>query len=267
VEAANYLARARISRARFASLPDALRPQSEHDAYLIQDQVRHALSATFGPQVGYKIGCTTKVMQDYLGIDHPCGGTIYSGGLKRSGETLPARDYVRPGIECEIDVELGRALEASSAPFDLAAVSDAVGAIFAAIEIVDDRYVDWRSLGTPTLIADDFFHAGLVLGDRVLNRQNQNNSGLLSRELAALLGVTWVNGVEVGRGNGRDILGEPLHALVWLANHCAKRGVSLPAGTLVSLGSLVQTQWLNPGDRVEIEIERLGRVSLTISDA
>ena len=40
----------------------------------------------------------------------------------------------------------------------------AVGAVMAAIEIVDDRYVDWRALDAPTLTADDFFGAGCVLG-------------------------------------------------------------------------------------------------------
>ena len=76
-----------------------------------------------------------------------------------------------------------------------------------------------------------------------------------------------MNGVEVGRGQGADIMGNPLEALVWLANHCARRGVSLPKGTLVSLGSLIQTHWLEPGDSAEIEIERLGTVKLTYARA
>jgi 2-keto-4-pentenoate hydratase len=129
--------------------------------------------------------------------------------------------------------------------------------------MVDDRYVHWRSLDAPTLIADDFFHAGMVLGQR----QTQWNAADLGADLSALSGAAWVNGVEVGRGRGADILGNPLEALAWLANHCARRGVSLPRGTLVTLGSLTQTHWLEPGDTAEIEIERLGVVKFTYATA
>ena len=46
-------------------------------------------------------------------------------------------------------------------------VAPSVAACMAAIELVDDRYADYRSLGTPTLIADDFFHVGCVLAPEV----------------------------------------------------------------------------------------------------
>ena len=42
-----------------------------------------------------------------------------------------------------------------------------IEAYLPAIEIVDDRYVDWQTLGAPTLVADDFFAAGCVLGKPV----------------------------------------------------------------------------------------------------
>ena len=43
----------------------------------------------------------------------------------------------------------------------------AVEAYYPAIEIVDDRYAKWETLGAPTLVADDFFAAGCVLGEAV----------------------------------------------------------------------------------------------------
>jgi 2-keto-4-pentenoate hydratase len=263
-EAARRIVTARTTRTAFAGLPSALQPRSEVAAYDLQDMVRDQLiAAGYGRLVGYKVGCTTPVMQSYLNIDHPCAGNMLARGLTRSGAVLPLKDYVHPGMECEIAVELAHALDAANAPFDQAAVAGAVGAVFAAIEVVDDRYVHWRSLDAPTLIADDFFHAGMVLGQR----QTHWNAADLGADLSALAGAAWVNGVEVGRGRGADILGNPLEALAWLANHCARRGVSLPRGTLVTLGSLTQTHWLEPGDTAEIEIERLGAVKFTYAAA
>src|SRR4051812_44743096 len=209
-EAARRIVTARTSRTPFAGLPSGLQPRSETAAYDLQDMVRDQLiAAGYGRLLGYKVGCTTPVMQRYLNIDHPCAGNMLSRGLTRSGAVLPFKDYVLPGIECELAVELWQPLEAASAPFTAASVAPAVGAVFAAIEVVDDRYVHWRSLDSQTLIADDFFHAGLVLGQR----QTHWNAATLGADLAALGGAAWVNGVEVGRGRGVDILGNPLEAL------------------------------------------------------
>ena len=132
-------------------------------------------------------------------------------------------------------------------------VAAAVGACMAAIEVVDDRYEDYRSLDTPTLIADDFFNAGCVLGEPVERWREL--------DLAALRGRMSINGSEVGQGRGGDILGHPLRALAWLANALAARGRALEPEEFVLLGSVVQTQWVAAGDHVEIEIEALGGAS------
>ena len=123
----------------------------------------------------------------------------------------------------------------------------------AAIEIVDDRYVDFtrRVPDWRTWIADDFFGAGAVLGEPVTNWQ--------VLDLPSLQGRMRINSSPVGSGYGRDIInGHPLEALVWLANDQAQRGHDLQAGWIVLLGSVVQTKWISAGDRVEIEIDGLG---------
>jgi 2-keto-4-pentenoate hydratase len=107
-------------------------------------------------------------------------------------------------------------------------------------------------MGAPTLVADDFFAAGCVLGEPVACEA--------APDLLAVVGRALINGVEVGRGTGADVLGHPHHALAWLANHLADEGRSLHAGQLVLTGSLVKTVWLTAGDRVTMELEGLGRV-------
>ncbi len=69
-------------------------------------------------------------------------------------------------------------------------------------------------------------------------------------DLAAMQGRAFINGTLAGEGTGADVLGHPLHALAWLANHLAARGDGLEAGQLVLTGSLVKTVWLKAGDRV-----------------
>lgn len=48
---------------------------TDTQAYQIQREVGKVLQAgKHGRVVGTKIGCTTKVMQDFMGIAHPCAG-------------------------------------------------------------------------------------------------------------------------------------------------------------------------------------------------
>jgi 2-keto-4-pentenoate hydratase len=122
----------------------------------------------------------------------------------------------------------------------------------AAIEVVQDRYVDYPSLDTPTLIADDFFHYACVLGAQA--------ESLPPQSLREVTGTMAINGRPVGHGVGTDILGDPLNVLSWLANSCAAWGTPLLAGDVVLLGSLVQTQWVQAGDVVTIANDPLGEV-------
>ena len=257
--AADRVAEARIALAPLGQLPEAIRPKDEASAYAVQSAVHKRLTNTrYGRRIGWKIGCTTPVMQTYLGIPNPCGAGLFEGTKHCSGATISAAGFRHVGIECEIAVELARDLPATRAPFSAEAVAEAVDSVMAAIELVDDRYADWRQTDTPTLIADDFFAAGCVLGAPLAVTD--------APELAGVVGVTRINDVEFGRGVGADVLSHPFAALAWLANSLAARGESLRAGEIVLTGSLVETRWLNAGDRVEIAISGLGGVTLTVSE-
>jgi 2-keto-4-pentenoate hydratase len=177
---------------------------------------------------------------------------VFEKGVHDSGAKLAASDYVRVGVECEIAVRLKRDLAASEAPFTAEWVGEAIEAYYPAIEIVDDRYVQWETIGAPTLIADDFFAAGCVLGPAV--------AFSAAPDLRTVAGRAVVNGKEAGKGTGADVLGHPHNALAWLANHLAAEGKGLHAGQIVLTGSLVKTLWLKAGDRVTMELERLGTV-------
>jgi 2-keto-4-pentenoate hydratase len=255
--AAKTIATARRDRTALQPLSGKAAPRTEADGYRIQDALHDLLVADFGSMVGYKIGCTSAVMQQYLNIPHPCGGGVYAKGVHESGAPLNHADFVRVGVECEIAAKLARDLLPTEAPFTAEWVAEAIEAYLPAIEIVDDRYTDWQTIGAPTLVADDFFAAGCVLGKPVARSA--------APDLLAVVGRALINGVEIGRGTGADVLGHPHHALAWLANHLAREGKGLHAGQIVLTGSLVKTVWLKPGDHVVMELEGLGKVEATFA--
>src|SRR5688572_12596633 len=244
--AAKRIASARRSRSPLAALSSELVPQDEAEGYQVQRAVHDLLLPQTGSLVGYKIGCTSAVMQQYLDIPHPCAGGVFAKGVHDSGAKLRYGDYVRVGVECEIAVRLARNLAPSEAPFTAEWMMEAIEAYHPAIEIVDDRYVKWEAMGAPTLVADDFFAAGCVLGKAV--------SRTKAPDLLTVKGRAIVNGKQVGRATGAEVLGHARNSLAWLANQQAVEGKGLHAGQMVLTGSLVKTVWLNAGDSVKMEL-------------
>jgi 2-keto-4-pentenoate hydratase len=254
---ARLLAQNRLEKQRLSALSPTLRPIDELAAYAIQAQLHEELAPKLGRISGHKIGCTTAVMQRFLNIPNPCAGGVFSSTVHQSGVTIPHRDFVRPGVECEIVVLLQKDLPPIGQAYTRETVASAVGAIAAGIEIVDDRYVDYKTLDTPTLIADDFFDAGCVIGTPLRAWQEI--------DIPALIGRTRINGVEAGRGEARDVMGHPFAALAWLANSLIGRGQYLKRDEFVFTGSVVETRWVNAGDAIEVDIDRLGTTTITFS--
>lgn len=254
---AQSLANQRLARTQI-DVAEELRPRDEAEAYALQAKVNRRLSASrLGQPIGHKIGCTTPVMQAYLGIPNPCAGEIFANSAVANGGSVSRSDFLKLGVECEIVVRLARDVLPAEAPFTRGSVGDLVGSLHAGIELVDDRYADYRALGALTLIADNFFNAGCVLGEPLHDWRG--------RSLTALAGRMLVNGEEAGRGQGGMILGHPFEALAWLANSRAARGLGLAKHDIVFLGSIVQTRWVAPGDAIRIEVEALGAVELEVS--
>jgi 2-keto-4-pentenoate hydratase len=100
------------------------------------------------------------------------------------------------------------------------------------------------------MIADDFFHAAIVLGPPAADWRRL--------DLAAASGTTTVDGKEVLAGRGADVLGHPMNSLVWLANRLDEIGEHLAAGQIVMTGSLTLPHWAKKGEAVRIAIGGLG---------
>ena len=255
--AASIISSARINKTKLGEIKKDCRPTEENESYLIQNLVKNHLGQKgYGDQVGYKIGCTTPVMQKYLNIHNPCAGVIFESTVQKNFGQTKHNDYQYPGVECEIAVSLSKDMNKNNGLYTEASVVDYVDSVMAAIEIVDDRWDNYHNVSTPTLIADNFFGAGCVLGNR--NKITDIN-------LNSINGYMKINNKIVGSGTGKDIMGNPFKALAWLANLNVTAGTPLSSGQFVLLGSIVETKWVNKGDLVEIEIDELGKASIEFS--
>lgn len=257
--AATELVRQHSSRESFRGLSAPFAPSDTDAAYRIQDafveQLRQQRQSALA---GYKIAITTPAMRDMVGFQDSVAGRLIADQVHRTGHTIRASDYVRLIIEFEIAFELARDLPATTAPWTGATILEHVKCAYPALEIADDRLADYPSLkqSVLTLIADNAWNQGLVVGEPV--------TGLTADAIQALEGIAFIDGREVGRGSGRDVLGHPLDALAWLANHLAARGLSMKAGEIVTTGSLVKSQFPQARSRVDFRLPGLGEVHLAV---
>jgi len=250
--AADLLAGARRDLTLLDGLPDNCRPDNIEDAYLVQD----ALAARLGvAPVGWKVGCTNAAIQAKLGCDEPNAGRILASTLRDSPARLPAAAMFGCGLEAEFAFRLADDLPAAGAPYDRDDVAAAVAGLHPAIEVVGGRFRDWMNVGAVLLAADNVVHCALVIGATVADWRGIDLAG----HEAALA----INGDEIGRGTGANVLGHPLEALAWLANHRAKRGEGLKAGDVITTGSICPAfGWAEAGDAVEARFGDLGAVRI-----
>lgn len=253
--AAAYLRQVRTDRGLVLPLPAAIAPRDEPEGAAVQ----YALAGLAGalPPAGFKIGATGKRMQEYLGLSGPAAGFMARETVFRADGAVRFADCIKPGVECEVAVRLARDLPPGS--YTQATVADAVGEFVAGIEIVENRYDDLKTLGTPSLIADQVYHVAAVLGD-------QGGIDWRSLDIGALRGRILIDGVERDAGVTTDLMGHPFTCLAFLASSpVAAAFGGLKAGQCVMLGSVTPPVWLDAPAAVTVVFDGLPPVTARLA--
>lgn len=212
-----------------------------------------ALAGLVGASVpaGFKIGATGARMQAYLGLSGPAAGFMAAGNVFHDTADLAFASFIRPGVECEVAVVLAHDLPPDT--YGIEDVAQAVGAVVAGVEIVENRYDDLRLLGTPTLIADQVYHCAAVVGTA--------RPDWRELDVGALRGRIAVDGVMRDEGVSSDLMGHPFACLAWLAGSDVTAAFGgLRAGQVVMLGSVTPPVWLDAPGEVTVAFEGLGSV-------
>ena len=199
-------------------------------------------------QVGWKVGLTSRAIQEQFDVHEPVFGCLLSEGRIASGHVFRHADLFKPGFENEVCVVMGRDL--AGPRLTLAEVTRAVDRCHPALEIVEKRGDLTADLALA--LADNAEQKAFVLGAPV--------SLTPDLDLSAIGVRVTINGAEVATGQGDAVLGHPLRSVAWLAARLADHGRGLRAGDHVMTGSFTRQFLVSPGDHVRTEFERLGAV-------
>ena len=252
--AARALQTIRQERSLVLPLPANIAPRTEVQGAAVQAALAALVRAS--PPAGFKIGATGSRMQAYLGISAPIAGFMREADIHHHHATVRFADFIKPGVECEVAVRLARDLPPG--PCSLEQAIAAVGTFFAGIEIVENRYDDLKTLGTPTLLADQMYHCAAVIGDR-------HDIDWRALDIGALRGRISLDDGTTDEGVTSDLLGHPLNGLAWLAGSAeAVAFGGLKAGQVVMLGSVTPPVWLTGPATVTVSFPPLPAVTLRL---
>lgn len=224
------------------------------DAYAVQSAgITDRLAA--GAEVrGHKVGLTSRVMQEMLGVDAPDRGVLLADMLVPDGGQLQLARLVAPRVEVETAFVLRDRLAGPGLTVD--DVLDATEAVCTALEVIDSRIADWQITLLDT-VADNASCAAVVLGERRV--------GPREVDLAAAEGRLLRDGSVLEHGPGSAVLGHPARAVSWLAEQLAELGQALEPGQVVLPGACTRAVPVTSGDAVTGEVDGLGTATVSFA--
>ena len=256
-QAAADLLQAEATRLQIGILSGRYPDMTLDDAYAIQSaQMAQKLSA--GRQIiGWKIGLTSKVMQDALGIDTPDSGVLYDDMLFETGGRVPAGRFIQPRIEAEIAFVMKAPIDGDVTRDQVLAATEAV---VPALEILDTRVqrVDPATGQARKIfdtVADNAANAGIVLG-REHHAPGQHDlrwTGAILRK----------NREVVATGLGAAVLDDPVMGIVWLARRMGQYGQRIEAGQVILSGSFIAPLECPSGTVIDADFGPFGSVSIS----
>ncbi|MGO4723297.1 MULTISPECIES: 2-keto-4-pentenoate hydratase [unclassified Inquilinus] len=199
-------------------------------AACVQKTLVQDLAADAGQPVGYKVGLTSQAMQERLGVGHPVSGVLLGGMLREPITPIPADFAARPMVEADLVAVIGDdGVNQAKTPEEVLAH---LAALQPFIELSDLVLAPTEK---PTAEAITAINVGARLG--VLGPAIPIEPSLADRLATMKVSLTDETGKVLTEAPGSAVLGNPLNAVIWLAQDLAARGEALQPGQRVSLGS------------------------------
>ncbi len=209
---------------------------SDADGACTRAKLNKLMAQRHGAVIGYKAGLTNPAVQKRFNTDKPVWGVLYQGMLLADGAAVDATFGARPLYEADMLVRVkSAAINQAKTP---AEVLEAIDQVVPFIELPDlvvqaPPRLNGAAVGAINVGA----RLGVAGTPIAIPPYRGERYALLDalRDMTVIL--TDGSGAEIARGQGSDILGHPLNAVVWLADALAKEGLAMKPGDLISLGS------------------------------
>lgn len=233
-----------FDKARYETLNGDLAVQDISQAYNAQSAIQDLFSERRGKIAGRKIALTSAAMQKMCGIDHPIVGAIFAFDVLQTKARVSANNFRHLGLEFELALELKEDVLPQTELHDAESVVSLIAAARPAFEIIEDKGADYSQLDLFTLIADNAWCGGIVLGPII--------EGWEGMDLGDIPSCVYQHGKPDHRTNTGAA--DPLGSLAWVLNHFSERGITLSRGEHIITGSAIQTRFPIVGDKFSYDV-------------
>jgi 2-keto-4-pentenoate hydratase len=247
-DAAKLLHMALLNGAEFPS--SLSRTMTMDDAYEVQFALLDLQLQVGESQAGWKVGLTAKAMQEQQGMHEPVFGHLLTSGQLPSPASLPFESLLAPGFENELCLSIKSDLSGPDVRFEDAAA--AIGAVAPAIELIEKRGVFKDDL--PLAMAGNAQQRAFITGEFIPFTPDMN--------LATVSVSVRVNGEDKETALGGEVLGNPIHSVIWLAAKLAQFGRHLKPGDMIMSGSFTKQYDLAKGDRIAASFSDIGSAEI-----
>ena len=249
---AQFMLNQHKSKQTFQNLPQTLMPENFEEAY--ETQKIFQKNSGRGELGGFKIALASKVQQELCGIDHPIAGGIFANEIKTSPAIFELENFHGLGLEFELAVTLSADLKPGMEPFDKDNIKQFIKSLSPAFELIIDRNADYSNINPLTMITDNAWCSGIVLGRELPNWEKLNLDIIRSQLL-------WNDEIP------QDAMikdANPLESLSWVSNLLTSLGRSIPKDSVIITGSVIKTRAPNKGDHIIYKVEDLSEVEIKI---
>lgn len=248
--AAHHLAEHWLRREHTHALPEDCRPRSRVEGYAVQ-ALWPALAGRIG---GWKIAATSLAGQRHIGVSGPLAGPVFASRVHADGVSLPLAGNRMRVAECEVVFGFKRPIAPRLQPWSREEVVAEVDSVMPGIEMPDSRFVHFESAGEAQLIADCACCHDMVLGRRLPSRLD----GLAHLEVRAQM-----SDGRLLEGSGRNVLGDPIEALLWFFNEMSGLGQRIEADQFLTTGACVTPIPVEPGQTLQADFGWLGPMKVS----
>lgn len=256
-EAARRLHSAEQAHEQMRALTLSWPEMDMEDGYAIQARWMELKQAEGREVVGYKIGLTSRAMQQALNIDIPDYGVLLDDMVFANGGEIVAGNFSDPRIEAEFAFVLKEPLFGEDV--SLEQVMDATDYVVPALELIAARSfrTDPETGYTRKVfdtIADNAGNAGIVIGD-----ERVKPADIDLRWAGAIL---YLNDEVEETGLGAGVMDHPAHGIRWVCKRFAPHGIGLEPGQVILSGSFTRPIPVNAGERVRADYGPLGDIKI-----
>jgi len=224
---------------------------SVEDAYRIQTEL---IAHSGGDVRGWKVTALAAADQMKYGASRPVAGPLLAPFVQDAPANVSRSSLITPLLECEIAFVLGTDLRPRDKPYEQAEIEAAIAAVVPAFELADSRV----PTSSPDLmkLADAMGNGLFIVGPRFDNWRKL--------ELGQISIALTHEGTIIERGSSSRILGNPLLAVMALANAQPLAGYGLMAGQIVTTGTCTTPIGIFNG-RYVADFGPLGAIDLTVT--